>query len=217
MTEEERRAAEIQKAMVARSRADADEDADANGKKLNRLLSFLEDMQTKFGARLDALEARGGGANGAEGDEDGGTKLEQRGKATEVAADEAAAVAEIQSRFDSMAHEHGLQAPRAMIGESAKNYRLRMLRQFQRHSAEFKDADFTKIVDPKTLDGIEQRIAADSHDAAMRPVVEPGRLLEITRPDKSGRMISTFYGPSTFVKLMTRPPRYIQSVKRDWK
>ena len=232
MTVEERRAAEIQKAAkaaTAKSRADADEDND-NGKKLDQLLSHIGSIKTEFSdgmsalkmhcdalsSRMDAIEA----ARAGDDDDDEGTnKIGEGDKAKKIAADSdgAAGLAEVQARFDSLAQEHGLRAPGPMVGEFARNYRLRMLRKFQRHSTEFRDADFTKIVDLKTLDGIEQRIASDSHEAAMHPVVERGRLLEIQKPDATGRIISTFHGQNTFIRLMSRPPRYIKSVRRDWK
>jgi hypothetical protein len=125
-------AAEIQKKLtaagVATRRADADEDADANGKKLDRLLSFLDDLKTKFGARLDALEARGGGADDDEGDEDD-NEMEQPGKPRRVAADQADAVrrhearmADAQARADAVAAVFGERAPHPLSGETLHAY-----------------------------------------------------------------------------------------------
>jgi hypothetical protein len=224
MTEEDRRAAEIQKAMVARSRADADEE-NANGKKLDRLLSFLDDMKTKFGARLDALEAPGGGdGDGADDDEDedgtGKTGAEDKAKRTAAdSADSAAALAEVQSKYDELSNCFGKKIGAPLIAEKVLAYRKRCLRQFQQYadSAEVRAIDISKIVDLKTLAAIEQGIIRDAREAARHPAVEKGKILEVRRADASGRMVSTFYsdGASTFIPSMCRRAMIVKSILRS--
>jgi hypothetical protein len=184
----DKRATEIQKAVeAADARKRADEDA--VGVKLDKLLEFLDSVSS----RLDAIE------NKSRDSGDGG-EMKEPDEPQKVVAD-SASLGEIQARFDQLAAEFGERAGPPMIGETPRNYRLRLLRRFQKHSREFKE-----------------RIFADSIAAAATPEVPEGRLVERRRTVGHGIVMYEFFGkPSAWMRQFSGQRRLVKSIRRDWK
>lgn len=89
-------------------------------------------------------------------------------------------------------------APRWLNGETVPQYRRRLLSKYKAHSADWKDADLSKIADDSALTVIEKRIYADAMQAALHPTdLGAGQLREIKRVDAAGRTISNFVGSET--------------------
>jgi hypothetical protein len=113
-----------------------------------------------------------------------------------------------QARADEVAQLFGERAPPPVTGEPLHEYRMRLLRPWQRYSA-YKGANLTKIGDPKAFDAIEAQIYSDAAHASEDPDAPPGQLREIKRPDANGRIISTFHGRGTWIGQMKPASRKV--------
>lgn len=103
-----------------------------------------------------------------------------------------------QVRADSVAQMFGSSAPRWVHGETVLQYRRRLLRTFQEHSAAWKGVDISQINDSVAIDNIEKQIFADAEHAAKNPVTDgKGSLRAITTTDSAGRRITKFYGDNS--------------------
>ncbi len=103
-----------------------------------------------------------------------------------------------QVRADSVAQMFGTSAPRWVHGETVLQYRRRLLRNFQEHSATWKGVDISQINDSVAIDNIEKQIFADAEHAAKNPVTDgKGSLRAITTTDSAGRRITKFYGDNS--------------------
>jgi hypothetical protein len=78
-----------------------------------------------------------------------------------------------QARADQVAQRFGERAPPPVTGEGLHEYRMRLLRPWQRYSA-YKGANLTKIGDPKAFDAIEAQIYGDAAHASEDPDAPPG-------------------------------------------
>jgi colicin import membrane protein len=74
--------------------------------------------------------------------------------------------ADAQARADAVAATFGEQSPPPMSGELALDYRKRLLRRFQTHSPQFRDADLHAIADAVAFAGVESVIYADAVKAS---------------------------------------------------
>ena len=122
--------------------------------------------------------------------------------------DELNALSEKQSEWDRVAQMHGLRASRPLDGERINSYDRRMAKQFQKHSAKWKDADLSAMPIEVVASVIAPEIRADSITAAYR--VEPsegGMQREVRRQDRTGRWISEFVGPVNAVNGALAPFR----------
>jgi hypothetical protein len=106
-----------------------------------------------------------------------------------------AAMADCQSKADSVASAFGESASRPQMGESVLGYRKRLAAKFKAHSKEFAGVDITAIADSALFDIVEKKIYADAFEAANNPVMSEGEgLREIKSRSPAGHQISTFKG-----------------------
>lgn len=105
------------------------------------------------------------------------------------------AMADAQSKADSVASMFGESASRPQAGESVLGYRKRQAAKFKKHSSAFKDIDITAISDSALFSVAEKQIYADAMTAANNPVLAEGEgLREIKTRSAAGHQISTFKG-----------------------
>ena len=113
---------------------------------------------------------------------------------TEIPAGERDALAKAQHRADGVSAMFGERAPTPMAGETSLDYRKRLLKKYQTHSAHFKETRFDGIPG-EALGGVEDTVYHDAVVAAKAPATaRPGLLMEIVRPDAAGRQIKTYVG-----------------------
>ncbi len=211
------RAAEIQKAIDdvdKKKRADEE----AGGQLLDKLLARLDDCLNKLDGmdeRLDAMErddAKRKDAKRRDDDDDDverPSEEEERkrreelgqepGEARPVVADTDAkrrhALADAQTRADTVAMSWGQRADPPLAGESLRGYRCRQLRRYQRYSPQYKASDLETITDPAVFDAVELKIYADAALAANSPDSVPaGMLRTVSRRMPGGHTENTFIG-----------------------
>ena len=185
------------------------------GDKMDKLMEAIGGLADGFkslAGRMDALEkkpeARADYAGGE--DYDGrAVKLdtaEQPQEQREREENERAAMADAQAKCDSVAMAFGERAPKPMMGERPRAYRERVLRQFQRHSAEFKDVKMSHLPAGAAFDAIEARVFADAMEAARRPTPHsPDVLIERIVPQPYGGHHVEFHGhPSAWMNRFKR-------------
>lgn len=126
--------------------------------------------------------------------------------------DDFKARAATQEKLDAVFNAFGDAAPRPLTGELPKSYRLRALGKIKQHSPQWKEIDLGELPDG-VLTIAEEKIMADAQAAAMSPVdVADGTLREVTTRDRTtGRVVTNFYGKNTFIKEMSRPPRFVRT------
>lgn len=113
----------------------------------------------------------------------------------EQSAEERDALAAAQARADSVACMFGERVGAPLAGESPLSYRRRLLQKFAKHSAAFKDGDFSRT-DEATLGLLEGKVYADAEQAA-RAVSgnKVGILVPITTRE-NGRDVTRYTGDS---------------------
>jgi hypothetical protein len=104
------------------------------------------------------------------------------------------ALAAAMHRADSVMAPFGERAPAPIAGETALDYRRRLLAKIAPRSPEFKNSRFGSL-DAGTLPVIEDRVYTDA-SAASRNAADatPGILVPFEERDASGRMITKFHG-----------------------
>jgi hypothetical protein len=114
--------------------------------------------------------------------------------------------ADAQARADAVAAAFGEQSPPPLSGERAADYRVRLLRRFQKYSPQFKDADLHTIADAATFAGIESVVYSDAAKASSSPEVLNARATKRTRinPD-TGHRVTEFFGPDSIFKTFSAP------------
>ena len=124
------------------------------------------------------------------------------------------AMAEIQSKADSVFNGFGKRAPRPLDGESRLQYRRRLAATLKTYSADWKEVDLAPFGEGKAFDTIESKIYADAISASANPVdLAEDEIREIKRNDPaSGRTITEFKGRQTFIHQMARPRRIISGM-----
>lgn len=128
--------------------------------------------------------------------------------------DEQSKFADAQARADLVYSGFGMRAPRPLDGESILGYRRRLLSQVKPHSKTWKDVDINAIQDSGAFGIMETQVFADAEFAALHPAdLTAGQLREIRKEDVTGRMISTFVGPRTFIAGMNRTGRMIRKFR----
>lgn len=123
------------------------------------------------------------------------------------------ALLEAQARADSVYSQHGLQAPRALNGETVPAYRKRLARGLQAHSERWKTTDLLKL-DDAAFGVVEEQIYADSVAMALHPAdLADGTLRPFVRKLESGHTVTEFRGsPGAWMNKFAGPVR--QSVKK---
>ncbi len=101
-------------------------------------------------------------------------------------------------------------APGAVNTEGLLEYRCRLLRQIQKYSPKYKDSDLSKVTDAAVFDSVEAEIVGAAEREMRRPTqLGPGELREVREHDRSGRVVSSFYGDSIAAwRAFTPPPRF---------
>jgi hypothetical protein len=102
-----------------------------------------------------------------------------------------------QSRADSVMRAIGdaAGAPSFMNGERLIDYRARLLKPLQKHSAKFRNVDLSKVGDPVALSVVEDSIFADAVAALRDPATfQPGEMRAVVTVDPSGRPITRYVG-----------------------
>lgn len=202
----------------AKADAEAKLKADAEGETMKKLV----DSVGKLAARLDAWEAKEKEKADAEAkskadaeEEEAKEKAdgEKEGKALadtaalkqrmdemegkiprDLTDEEAASMADAQSKADSIYVALGQSAPRPAAGESALAYRRRTLKGLQEHSPDWKDVDLSKM-DSAALVIAEKHIRADSLVFANSPKSAPvGSLRMVRKTTEAGHRINEFVG-----------------------
>ena len=113
--------------------------------------------------------------------------------------DDLNAMADAQSRADSVWSLFGKSAPRPLPGESVLQYRRRNAVALKSHSTAYKDADLSIIPDTDAgrvlFDNIEKAIYNDAEAAGRNPVDIPADTLRShVRTDETGRRVTSFQG-----------------------
>ncbi|HEO9044223.1 TPA: DUF2213 domain-containing protein [Enterobacter kobei] len=108
---------------------------------------------------------------------------------------EAETKADTQARADNAYASFGQRARAPMAGESAADYRKRLLKGMQQYSDEYKSVDISAIHDAALLDIAERKIYTDAAAFARSGAGIPGGQLRMTtRKDEAGRTIRDFHG-----------------------
>jgi hypothetical protein len=104
------------------------------------------------------------------------------------------ALAQAQSKFDSVAAMHGERADPPLPGESPLAYRKRNLDRFKKHSAQFKDSRFDSL-DTAMLEPIEKIIVDEAVEAARKDSTSGAGLMFAEHyNDDAGRKITKWHG-----------------------
>jgi hypothetical protein len=107
--------------------------------------------------------------------------------------DEAEAIGVAQARADSVAQQFGNRASPPIAGETALQYRRRMIGQFQKYSPRMADARLDGC-NSAALGAVEDVVYTDAQTAARRGDGLAGRLIEHKYLDSAGRTITEFSG-----------------------
>jgi hypothetical protein len=171
-------------------------DAADGGKEVDQKLSYNE-MCAKLDAamaKIDAMCAK----KDAEGEEKDPEDVEaeklvadrKRAKADAVfSAEHSDAIASAYLRADSVYSIWGMSPPKAMSGETVRDYEARLARPLQKYSKEFGAVDLRKL-DDATFAGVKSRIYADAVTESHNPDLYTEGLREIQTRDQTGRMIT---------------------------
>ena len=86
------------------------------------------------------------------------------------------------------------QAPPALLGESLRDYRLRLAQPLKQYSRHFKDSSLESIGDEGAFSTVEDSIINDAVTASISTVVEGAPLRMVTEKNESGHTVRKFYG-----------------------
>ena len=126
-----------------------------------------------------------------------------------------AKLADAQEKAEHAFSAFGDSAPRPISGETTVAYRVRAAAKLQVHSPAWKNTNLSLIArtDSVAFDNVEKMIYEDAARAAERPVhLKPGQFQAVTRPDGTGRNITTFRGTGSFVRQFKPRTRRVQMI-----
>lgn len=129
--------------------------------------------------------------------------------------DDQTAIADAQARVDSIFRAAtGKGAPMPMNGETLGRYDLRLHGLLQPFSTKWKGVDLRKVPGD-ALPVIFDQVRADADVYSREPTdLAVGQLREVVNIDaRTGQRMSTFVGKDTFIKGMSRPPRYVTGIR----
>lgn len=86
------------------------------------------------------------------------------------------------------------QAPASLLGESLRDYRLRLAQPLKQYSRHFKDSALETIGDEGAFSTVEDSIINDAVTASIATVVEGAPLRMVTEKNDSGHTVRKFYG-----------------------
>ena len=210
MTEDEKKKADAEEAKAKEVAADkAKKDAEEEEKKKADAAKAKADAEMEEKKKADAVKADAARSDDLD---DIRQSLDKINKKLEPRSDdEQSKFGDAQARADSVFSGFGMRAPRPLDGESLLGYRRRLVGQVKPHSPRWKDIDINAIIDSAAFGVMEGQVYADADQAALHPADVPGSALrEIKRQDTTGRQISTFVGPRTFISGMNRTGRMIR-------
>ncbi|EKM5742870.1 DUF2213 domain-containing protein [Enterobacter kobei] len=183
------------KKILAESFSGINAKLDSATKTIESVVSRMDSMEQE---RKDKAEDREKERKDAE-EQDPKDAEEQDPKDAEEQAKKDAAEAETkadtQARADNAYASFGQRARAPMAGESAADYRKRLLKGMQQYSDEYKSVDISAIHDEAMLDIAERKIYADAAAYAKSGAGLPnGHLRMTTRKDEAGRTVRDFHG-----------------------
>lgn len=122
----------------------------------------------------------------------------------EISPAERDAMERAQARFDSVvAHTGGGRACAPLMGETALEYRLRLLRPLAAAHERFRKSHLGSLDSP-SLAVIEDIVYHDAVEAAKR--VPDGQLRAVSERDAAGRLVTRFYGdPMAWMQRFAAP------------
>lgn len=119
-----------------------------------------------------------------------------------------------QARADAVAELFGKQAPRFLSGEGNRDYRNRLVRDFQEHSPTWKAVDVGTLADD-AFKIAEEAIYADASAAARNAIgVVDGGLRMVPSRTPGGHSMVTFHGrPSSWLNKFGGARRFATSIQ----
>jgi hypothetical protein len=125
-----------------------------------------------------------------------------------------------QMRAERPAQALGMQAPPPLMGESVKDYRVRLASHFQSHSPDWKGANLNTLAatSPSALSVAETQIYDAAYKAGTNPHCPPGTPLRaVTSRNEGGAMVTKFYGDPVFAwrDFMGAGVRYLVGINRN--
>ena len=121
---------------------------------------------------------------------------------------ELSALADVQSRADSVFHALGSSAPRPMTNEDASSYRRRVAVQLKQHSPKYKGVNISSITDENLFSAIEESVYVDAMVVANSPATAPaGSLRAVSRKEGGHEFISYVGDPAAWMNPIAGPVR----------
>jgi hypothetical protein len=200
MTNEEKKARDIEDALKKHDAAKADAEA---GTQMDKLLSCLDSMTSKFesfSSRLDAMET--GMMDSKKKSDAEGEEIKEKGDPRESSVDSARAdsaeiiseLATIQSYADRADSAWSKTSPSPWQMEMPDAYRRRLAAGHQKHSDLWKDCDLHDLKGA-ALKNACQAIFADSIVASKNmEAIGAMNLREVTRRGEGGHLIKEYFG-----------------------
>ncbi|EMO5715247.1 DUF2213 domain-containing protein [Enterobacter bugandensis] len=188
---------------------------DSATKTIDSVVSRMDSMEQERKDEAEAAEKeRKDAAETAEKERNDAAAAEEQARKDQEAADEkerqdaadaeeqakkdaaeAEMKADTQARADNAYASFGQRARAPMAGESAADYRKRLLKGMQQYSDEYKSVDISAIHDAALLDIAERKIYIDAARYARSGAGLPnGHLRMTTRKDEAGRTVRDFHG-----------------------
>ena len=195
-------------AMVAKGDAQDAAEEKARADRRDRMDRRRKDAEKEEKDRKDA-QARADAAK-VEADSDLARRIADGIRAHTRSDSDTAAMADMQVRADAVHQSFGNRAPAPMLAEATHDYRLRLARGLQKHSAEWKDVNLG-ILELPAFAIAEKQIYADSVVASRSTDDMPdGQLIPIRRTDvETGHRITEFRGKTTIFKSLSAPSQRV--------
>jgi hypothetical protein len=130
-----------------------------------------------------------------------------------IAAESRGEFVKAQARADAVAHAFGDSAPPPLAGEQLRDYRVRLLAPYLKHS-KFKDSNLAKVNDPNAFEFVEDHIYADAASEAVHPTTgfRPGEMRGVVTMDAANRPLTRYVGDADACWSQFNPP--IRHVRR---
>jgi len=167
-----------------------------SGDRLDQMLDAVKTMCDGVNARCDAIAAEQKAlADRMDAERE---KVLADAAAAKMINDSAAdkfAFADAQIKADAAYSAWGKSAPRALSGETVRDFRVRLLRELQPLSKAYKDADLSAIGDETAFGIIEGQIIADAVKASIAgDFVVGAPLRETVTRSEHGQVMRKFHG-----------------------
>lgn len=111
----------------------------------------------------------------------------------EQSIDERNEIAQAMTRADGVAAYYGHRAPPPIPGETASQYRCRLLESFKKYSPRFKAADLSRL-DAAMIPSVEDYVYHDAQASAVRSESHAAGTLTPVTTHEAGRAITRFCG-----------------------